>query len=285
MQRLKLGATLAALFLLSACVHPNLEKLNGQPAATGGTAFTRALHEAYKAEAAEEQKEEFFAEHAEAFATKAVAAGSGQAVLPEELPGSAWGAPLRHLPELTDARAKLVAALDQGAREASPKPAAIAQAKFDCWVEEAAEAGQDDDEAACQKAFEAALAQLQTVKQAPAAAQVAPAVPGKQFQVYFDFDKAVLTEDGRQIVGAIASTAKANKAQVVLVGKADLSGSDTHNLKLSKSRAEAVTAALVKLGVPKKSISAKWVGDKEPPVPTPAGVRDARNRVVEVTFQ
>jgi OmpA-OmpF porin, OOP family len=70
----------------------------------------------------------------------------------------------------------------------------------------------------------------------------------------------------------------------VLIGKADRAGTDKYNLGLSERRADRVRAALIQDGVPTKRITTRWVGDREPPVPTPPGVREPRNRVVELTL-
>ena len=96
--------------------------------------------------------------------------------------------------------------------------------------------------------------------------------------------KSNLTPEAQQIVNQVANQAKASNARVVLVGKADLSGTDSYNLALSKRRADAVRAALAADGVPADRIDEQWVGMRQPPVPTAAGVREPRNRVVEVSF-
>jgi outer membrane protein OmpA-like peptidoglycan-associated protein len=72
---------------------------------------------------------------------------------------------------------------------------------------------------------------------------------------------------------------------VALVGKADRAGSDAYNMALSKRRADAVKGELARAGVPPARIDERWVGEREPPVPTPEGVREPRNRVVEITLQ
>lgn len=280
MQGLKLAGAIALMALLAGCATPNLEKLK-QTTATAGTPFTQALTEGYKAEATEELNEELTGEHAEVFAAKGLKAADGAVVLPEEVPNSAWGAPLRSASDLTAARAELVGLLDKGARSIDPQTAATAQVKFDCWVEEAAEPGQEKDEADCKAAFADALAKLKVLKYGTVPAPTG----GSQYQVYFDFNKSVLTADSRKIIAAAAAAAKGKDAHIVLVGKADLVGSDKYNLALSQRRAEAVVQEFVHAGVARSAIEASGVGLREPPVPTPPGVREARNRVVEIAIK
>ena len=47
-------------------------------------------------------------------------------------------------------------------------------------------------------------------------------------------------------------------------------------------RADTVRAALVRDGVPDNVIAEAWRGKENPAVPTPDGVRDRRNRRVEI---
>jgi OOP family OmpA-OmpF porin len=214
------------------------------------------------------------------FSRKGIAATHGDVVVPEL--NSNWliplEVPLKTRGELNDGRTRLVTALDGGARERYPALAAKAQARYDCWVERM----EDDWKVAmagpCRAEFLAAMDELQ-----PRA--VAPVPPARQYNVYFDFDKATLTEDGRKIVDLVASQAKDGSVKVAITGKADLSGTDAYNLGLSKRRAEAVRQALIADGVPARNIDERYVGMREPPVPTAAGVREPRNRVVEVNFR
>jgi OOP family OmpA-OmpF porin len=218
------------------------------------------------------------------FSRKGIAARHGDVVVPEL--NSNWliplEVPLKTRGELNDGRQRLLAALDGGARERYPALAAKAQARYDCWVERM----EDDWRAAmvgpCRAEFLAALDELEHGRaMQPAAAPVAPA---RQYNVYFDFDKATLTEDGRKIVDLVASQAKGGNVKVAITGKADLSGTDAYNLGLSKRRAEAVRQALIADGVPASNIEERYVGMREPPVPTAPGVREPRNRVVEISF-
>jgi outer membrane protein OmpA-like peptidoglycan-associated protein len=106
------------------------------------------------------------------------------------------------------------------------------------------------------------------------------------YNVYFNWDKSTLTGTGNNVVSAaVNSTQKDRTNRVALIGKADLSGTDPYNMALSHRRADTVHDALVAGGVPADRIDVRWDGDRNPPVPTAAGVRDAQNRVVEVAIR
>ena len=92
--------------------------------------------------------------------------------------------------------------------------------------------------------------------------------------------------EAQQILNQVAGIAKKEQGvHVVLVGKAERAGSDAYNLRLSKRRAETVRSALVQNGVPAGRIETRWVGEREPPVPTADNVREPRNRVVEINLR
>ena len=109
-------------------------------------------------------------------------------------------------------------------------------------------------------------------------------VGAHQYNVYFEFDRSNLTPEGRQVVDTVAQAAKSNGDKVRLVGKADLSGTDPYNMALSHRRADTVRAMLRADGIDNSRIDESWVGERQPPVPTAQGVREPRNRVVEVTL-
>jgi outer membrane protein OmpA-like peptidoglycan-associated protein len=105
------------------------------------------------------------------------------------------------------------------------------------------------------------------------------------YNVYFSFDKSRLTVKGREVVdAAVKATQGDQTSRIALLGKADLSGTDPYNMALSHRRADTVRNAMVAGGVPADRIDVRWVGEREPPVPTANGVRDAKNRVVEVAI-
>jgi outer membrane protein OmpA-like peptidoglycan-associated protein len=124
------------------------------------------------------------------------------------------------------------------------------------------------------------------VAQQPAQPAQPPAGAQREYRVYFDFDRYNLTPEARQIVDQVAAEAKRGTAsRLDLVGKADRAGTDQYNQALSERRARAVVDALVRAGVPRDRIAYRGVGESQPPVPTPDGVREPRNRVVEITVR
>lgn len=255
-----------------------------------GATFPAALADEYAKFATDLSQQKHDWADSDYFSRKGLAAAGGQVVLPEQ--NSNWlvplEVPLKTRDELANGRRRLMAALDAGGRDRYPKVAARAQVRYDCWVEEMEKDWRTAMNGACHKEFLDALDELERDLHgvtAPAAATQAPPLPAtRQYNVYFDFDKAVLTPEAQQIVKRVAGSATTDKSRVAIVGKADLSGTNKYNLALSHRRADAVRQALVAAGVPADHIDERWVGDREPPVPTAAGVREPRNRVVEVTF-
>lgn len=129
----------------------------------------------------------------------------------------------------------------------------------------------------------------QVTSESMSGATAPPANPGavvaREHAVFFDFGQAALTPQGRQIVDEVATAVRGDGTlQIVLVGKADRSGTDAYNMALSQRRADAVRRQLVSDGVAADRVDARWVGEREPSVPTADGVREPRNRVVDVTL-
>jgi OmpA-OmpF porin, OOP family len=219
------------------------------------------------------------------FARKGIAAERGNVVPPEE--NANWAIPLEQpygfRSQMAAARQRLVADLDRGGRDRFPGLAARAQVAYDCWLERTEDDWAREIDGACHKDFLAAIGALETAL--GGAVAVAPR-PAQQYNVYFEFDRANLTPEGRQVVDSVANAAKADpNVQLRLVGKADLVGTDPYNISLSHRRADTVRAALRADGIDNGKIQESWVGFREPPVPTAPGVREPRNRVVEVRLQ
>lgn len=223
---------------------------------------------------------------ADYFARKGLAAARGNAVPPEE--NSNWLIPLevpnKFRTELAQGRQRLVAALGSG-QQRMPLVAARAQVSYDCWVERMEDNWKEAVDGPCHKQFLDALARLEGRAQ-PAAQPASGPGLGHEFRVYFEFDKSELLPEAKEILEKVAAQVNGDpKTHVVLIGKADRAGSDRYNMDLSKRRADRVRDALVQDGVAANRITTRWVGERQPPVPTAPGVREPRNRVVEITLE
>jgi OmpA-OmpF porin, OOP family len=128
-----IGIAAAGLILLAGCA----SDIAAVKTAQGGpTPFSQALTEEYKGYVANETSN-YDWRYAHYFARKGLQAAQGRDVLPED-PAS-WDVSDKAKSQLVAARQQLIAALDGGARQAKPKEAARAQARFDCWVQKADE--------------------------------------------------------------------------------------------------------------------------------------------------
>jgi len=121
---------------------------------------------------------------------------------------------------------------------------------------------------------------------APPAAAVPPSPVSRSYLVFFDWDKATLTDRARQIVSeAAANSTKVQYTRLEVNGYTDTSGTPQYNQGLSVRRAQAVAAELVKDGVPKSAIAIQGFGETHLLVPTGAGVREPQNRRVEIIIR
>ena len=118
----------------------------------------------------------------------------------------------------------------------------------------------------------------------PPAPIAAPApAPARSYLVFFDWDRADLTDRARQIISdAAAGSTKVQYTRLEVNGYTDTSGRPQYNQGLSVRRAQAVAAELVKDGVPKSAIAIQGFGDTHLLVPTGANTREPQNRRVEI---
>ncbi len=123
----------------------------------------------------------------------------------------------------------------------------------------------------------------------PSPVPVAPPSTGsisRTYLVFFDWDRADLTDRARQIIAeAATASARVQTTRIEVQGNADRSGTPAYNQGLSVRRARAVAAELVRRGVPQAAINVQGFGDTRPLVPTAAGVREPQNRRVEIILR
>jgi OOP family OmpA-OmpF porin len=207
------------------------------------------------------------------FAFKAVGSAKGETVLPDRVES-------RHLQpdnveELSAARARLMAALDQTGRKKAPWQAAKAQTAFDCWLEKAEENESPDEIKVCKGEFETAIAEVERALTTEAG----------NYLVFFAWDQAELTPVAIAVLDQVrADYMRAKPARVTVAGHADRSGSEQYNEALSERRAENVARALMQRGVPERALEVEWFGERRPRIPTPDGQKEPRNRRVEIVF-
>lgn len=253
---------------------------------TGASAFNQALTTEYKALSAYEADEMFDWRDSVRWSEKGLAASRNELVLPEQLSG--WSLPSDKVPELTQARARLMTALDSTSRIKAPAPSARAQAMFDCWVEQQEENWQWDHIAACRGQFLEAMKAVDTAMApaaAPAPAPAATPAPAGPYTVLFAFDSAQLTPEGLRMVRQGADAARRQNLPMSVVGHADAAGPSDYNMRLSIRRAEAVRDALVADGISATRITTSGQGESDLAVPTPDGVREPANRRVVILFR
>ncbi|MBC9209054.1 OmpA family protein [Roseomonas aerophila] len=133
-------------------------------------------------------------------------------------------------------------------------------------------------------AFNAPRPAAPVVPVAPAPA-AAPA-PARTYLVFFDFDRADLTDRARQIIAEAAQNAgRVQSTRIEVAGHADRAGSPQYNQRLSQRRADAVAAELGRLGIARSAITVQAFGESRPLVPTADGVREPQNRRVEIVLR
>lgn len=170
----------------------------------------------------------------------------------------------------SQARAALVRALDQGGRDRFPTLAANAQAWYDCSIERGEANTGSQLAGTCYRNFVRDYTDLNVLLH-----------PQAQLDSYFAYNSAVLTPQGESQITGLANFIKYGTAKLTIVGKADRSGADKYNTQLSEKRAQAVKDAAVAAGLPADRINVSWTGEKNLPVNTKDGVKEAKNRLVE----
>lgn len=286
------------LALATACSTPVVDKLdNTQPS---GNAFNNQLTQEYKLLAnfeADEMQDFIDAGH---FAEKGMKASQSRQTEPDDVWSRA--VPKSHVTELTTARKTLMKAFDNDARQRYPVPAATAQAKFDCWLEQQEENDQPQHIAACRNAFQTAMGTIESREQARmssstqmadrsrAADRPAPTASGPAESlgvIYFAFDEAIIEGGELNKVVRIAADVRARERgyAIISTGHADRAGSYDYNEDLSVKRAVAVKDALIERGVEPSVIVINGKGEMDPADPTGDGVPEPENRRVKVSIR
>jgi OOP family OmpA-OmpF porin len=223
----------------------------------------------------------------DAFHAKADQAAKGNEPAPEPALGD---------PMVQGLRARLVAAIARS-KDHFPDLAARAQADYDCWMLDSGAANLLSQAQDCRSALNSSLLALETasrpappplpapVASAPVAAPASVSAAPPDYTVYFDFDSWTLTAEDLAVITNAINTARAGgQSHITVVGHTDTSGSAAYNQRLSVRRANVVVEALVDMGARRAAIQASGVGKTDLAVPTPDGVKEAKNRRSVITL-
>lgn len=278
------AGAVAGLFVLGGCTGQELH--SAQLVQPQGSEFNQNLYHGYIGLSESEYSEGDYSD-SDVFAVRAKEIASGAQIEPEDIEDRSL--PSEHVAELTEARSKLVAALDAGAAEANPTRAADAQVYFDCWMQEQEENWQPEDITRCRDAFYAALDGLAPapVAEAPPAPVISKPKPQSvRFVVYFETDKYNIdAEDERVIAEAKAAAEKLGSPIVKISGNTDTVGSIDYNQKLSEMRAQAVAKVLEAGNTPVRAMLTEANGELKPALVTADETEEQRNRRVEIILE
>lgn len=256
-----------------------------------GSPFTRALAQEYRELALFEADERGDRARAERFARKGLVAADGGLVLPDPVAGN--DASATDGTALRSSRGRLMRVFAEGARRGQPTLAAQAQARLDCWIAEQGQPLPRDQAPGCRDQFHAALGQIEAVLQAeggmlaPGAGPLDGVDAGLDaFVVFFPLGGAALNTAGRRIVEQSVVTAeKLGATGFTVYGYADRVGDRAANQALSRRRADAVRAELVRLGAQPETIRVVAVGEAGPTLSTADGVPEPANRRAEIAIR
>ncbi len=269
-----------------------------------GDDFSAQLAREYKSFALSEKDEMSDYPDAAYFAEKSERAWAGALPKPEE-PGR-WFVFGSNKKKIVLAHGRLVTALRQATdlgilNGKAAGPAARAQARYDCWVEQLDEGHQPDHIQRCQSGCWAAVSVLEGLVELASdqdqrfgfqktiygknsgKAPVVSRLPSSSYTLYFDFDRGTLKNSSDKTLTAIADTVREDdRWGIDITGHADRVGTDHYNLGLSHRRAEAVRYALIKRGVEADRISLSAMGESVPFAKTIDGRPAPKNRRTEV---
>ncbi|WP_159990979.1 outer membrane protein OmpA [Pelistega ratti] len=118
-------------------------------------------------------------------------------------------------------------------------------------------------------------------------AEAAPEVTASKVtfnaDTFFDFDRATLKPEGRNILDQVAAQVQQlNLESLIAVGHTDSVGADAYNQRLSERRAASVKQYLVSKGIPAEQIIASGRGESQPVASNATREGRAKNRRVEI---
>jgi len=277
----KMSAVFGAIAMLSGCAS-NYDVAGVSAMSDKGDAFASALHKRYIERAEFEVGEGDWASVG-FFNSRAEMAANGEAPA-AQMPSD------RNLKvdanDIAQSYETLSAALKTNAPQVTPDACALSQTWFEHWMEQSAEGHQPTHVTAARSEFEKAMPNCKGEVAAMPAPAPMPSAMSASFLIYFDHNSSDLTKNGK-LITAIASRVGMNAyaSRAVLVGHTDSSGASAYNVALSQKRAQTVADAMLANGFPAAEVRSAHAGEKDLMVKTGDGVREGKNRRVEIRFE
>ena len=106
------------------------------------------------------------------------------------------------------------------------------------------------------------------------------AVRPRTLTVYFDFDKAALSEEAQRDLAAFMTEAGPDGGMLSVTGFTDSAGPDAYNDRLSLMRADNVARRLVAMGVPLSKLQISGAGERSPARSSDGPAKEPLNRRV-----
>ncbi len=274
---------LAALCMLSACdTTRSLRELRSLTPT--GDDYQQALAANYR-ELAEEKEKTYEWEASKYFADKGLMVAYGRDIEPED--AAQWNIPATMQPEFADARGKLMAAIAAN-RSTQPEMSASAVLAYDRWVElqhygwnaPAIEEQRD--------IFFAILAKLEEAQAANPTEVPTTTIPTESTStvLYFPLNSDHLGDTALAALSELVRYVKsAGNVTISINGHTDRAGTAEFNMNLSQRRARFVMQALIKAGVSESIINYFAFGETDPAVATEDGVKEPKNRRVEIYIE
>lgn len=177
------------------------------------------------------------------FNRKAAQASLGGEIWPDRVSTRVMSASARDA--MLEQRARLVDALEAGAREQSPRAAAKAQVSFDCWLGEVGASSKPDASTGCRATFMEEIAKIEAMQRD---------LP-ETYAVFFETGSALLSVPARNtLTDSVRAWDRLDARRIDVVGFADGTGSGASNQVLADGRALAVVEGLLQAGVPAELI-------------------------------
>lgn len=263
----------------------------------------------YYLEFSEKEAEQFDWLDSQYFAEKGLMVAKGASVNPE--PVENWHISKASRASMLQAREYLVEVITDENQRKYPELLASTVFMFDCWMEQQEENWQVDDIQNCKENFYTNLDQLygkivvsekqqlqqlaikdhanqKKIKTASAESKQDNSTAQLQelyYETLFSFDQYSVNKAALQTLRSLFAELKKYHDKTIKItvnGHADRAGNKQYNMELSRKRADAIKALLLKEGIELSRIEALAFGESDPKVKTKDGVKHPKNRRVEI---